>query len=556
MRSVRLSESPPGLYNDEAANIWASWCLLKTGRDDNGTLWPIFSTRGFGENRSTLYDYWLIPFLAVGGLSVTTARIASATAGVLSVALAYLLGAALWDRRVGLVAAGLLAVCPWGVFASRWAHESSLVPLGMMLPLAAMLWAGLPLTAVRDGTPPRPIRSFLAGLASGLACYGYPPIRIVLPLVLAGVVLVSAPAWMRAVRTWARARAVGAFALGLMLTFGPLAYQHLAHGEKLSKRAIGGMVFNADDAPMTKVDKVLARYPGHFNPSFLFVQGDPYEICFVPERGLFGWYMAPLMLVGLLVSVWQMRRSYAARALLVWLALYPAGDLLITHFAEGQHTHALRSLPGLGALILLAAVGGVAAWDWLRRRRRWVAVAALACMVPTAFWLDLAFYIDYFGAYSRSPVIRGFFNADHVKALRFIRPRLRPDTHFFITIKTSSGFPHPYVLAMVELNYDPRRWLADEHDIITDDPGAWEGLPGAKTLQWTQNYDLHVRVGSFHFLYFDPDLEIYQPLLSNGRPDHVILILRPDEPHPELPLVHQILEADGTPVMDIYEGQI
>lgn len=554
LRLAKPGASPPGLYTDESANIWASWCLLKTGRDDNGVRWPIFFTRGLGENRSTLYVYWLMPFLASGGLEVTAARAASAAAGVLSVALAYVVGAGLWNRGVGLLAAALMAIAPWSVYVSRWAHESSLVPLAMLLPLAAMLWAGLPIAGATDARPPRPLRAVLAGLATGIACYGYPPVRIVLPLVIAGLVLVSWRTWRRFIQSREGARAAAGFVLAFAATFGPLAYQHLVHGEQLNRRGAGSLIYEAGDPLTTRIGKILASYAGHFAPRFLFERGDADAICFVPGRGLFGWYMAPMMAAGLWAALRNARRSHSARILLLLLALYPAGDL-VRGRVEGTQTHALRSLPGLPAMILLAAVGGMAAWDWLGKRNRRAAIAVAAGMAVASTGMSFAFYAHYFGAYNRSEVIEGLFSDYLVKALRFARPRIRPETQVFVTI-WNVAYPHPHSQAMVELQYDPHAWLTTTHEIYTSDPDAWRALPGADVHPWKQENDLHTSVGNLNFLFFDRAKTIYRPLLYNDVLDHVILILRPDEPHPDVPLVFQVRRDDGTIVMNVYEGEI
>ena len=78
LRVANLGQSPPGLNQDEAINAWNAHCLLKTGKDQVGVAWPIFYSRAIGENRTTLYYYFSIPFQAMGGLNVVTTRLPSA----------------------------------------------------------------------------------------------------------------------------------------------------------------------------------------------------------------------------------------------------------------------------------------------------------------------------------------------------------------------------------------------------------------------------------------------------------------------------------------------
>ena len=51
LRLARLGHSPPGLHVDAAANAWNAACLLEAGTDWHGKAWPIFYSRGFGENQ-------------------------------------------------------------------------------------------------------------------------------------------------------------------------------------------------------------------------------------------------------------------------------------------------------------------------------------------------------------------------------------------------------------------------------------------------------------------------------------------------------------------------
>ena len=67
LRLIALRQSPPGLNQDEAANAWNAYCLLKTGMDQHGVKWPIFYGRFFGGYSSMLYVYWMMPFEALGG---------------------------------------------------------------------------------------------------------------------------------------------------------------------------------------------------------------------------------------------------------------------------------------------------------------------------------------------------------------------------------------------------------------------------------------------------------------------------------------------------------
>lgn len=81
-----------------------------------------------GEN-GPLYNILLALWIRVAGISEIAVRFPSAVAGVLAIPLIYLLGRRLAGARVGLVAAGLLAISPYHVWYSQEAKMYAMVVL-------------------------------------------------------------------------------------------------------------------------------------------------------------------------------------------------------------------------------------------------------------------------------------------------------------------------------------------------------------------------------------------------------------------------------------------
>jgi 4-amino-4-deoxy-L-arabinose transferase-like glycosyltransferase len=527
LRLAGLANAPPGLNQDEAVNAWNAWCLLKTGHDQTGAPWPIFYMHALGENRSTLFVYTLLPFEALGGLNVWTNRLPAAVGGVLTVLLMYWIGAKLFNRPTGLVAAALLALSPWHIQLSRLGHEAALGPLLVTLSLAALLWAGFPL---HDGQPrPSWWKALLAGLVAGSACYGYPAVRLFLPAFLLGCVLVNGHACWNLLRGRAGLLAGIALLVGVGVTFGPLAYHHLAQPEVLAKRAANIWLWEDSDPLAVRATKILARYAAHFGPDFLFVSGDQYEVQGCRGFGELQWYTLPLLVGGVVAILRTVRTSRAARVALVWLILYPLGDCVARH----ESLHALRSAPGLGGLVLLAAVGAVTIGAWLWRHRRRAALPALAVLALLAIVLDGRFLLYFFGEHTRRPLVYRNFHVELVEACDWLRPRLAQADAVFIT---TAGMTEPYVVTLVALGYDARQWFRDQREILKI--GEWEH---------------YARVGKLHFLY-DPDAsqKALAELRKNGRADRVIFIVRPGELKLRDP-VRAILAPNGQPLLLIYE---
>jgi 4-amino-4-deoxy-L-arabinose transferase-like glycosyltransferase len=507
--------APPGLNQDEAANAWNAYCLLKTGQDQAGVRWPVFYSRCLGANRSTLYLYVLMPFQAIGGLNVLTTRLPSALGGVLTVLLTYYVGSRLFGRWVGLVAAALLAVNPWHLQQSRWGHEAALCTLLVMGPVAAMLWAGIPFSDATNSQRRHQIGlAVLAGALTGACCYGYPAVRLFLPLFLMAADLVTWRGWWERLRTRIGGLTICALIIGLAATFGPLLWAHLtdAEGTGISRRSRTTWAWKPNSTFGDKVAAVLGRYPGHFGLDFLFINGDGYEIQSVPGYGQFHWYMLPLMGCGVLVLIRRAWSSRATRVLLVWVLIYPLSDCLSAHGLGGLH--ALRSSPGMCSLILLGALGAVSAVEWLWPRERRVTIALGGLFAVAAVGLNVRFLHTFFGAYNdRQRVYHIGYHVDLLQACDWLRPRL---DHVDAVYCTTIGMNTPYIVTLVGLGYDPQQWFKDHRDPI------WLG-------PWL-NYR---RYGKMNFVYPHRGRSPWRPILEglskNGRSDRVILIFRPGE---------------------------
>jgi 4-amino-4-deoxy-L-arabinose transferase-like glycosyltransferase len=542
LRLVNLGQSPPGLNVDEAANAWNAYCISKTGTDQHAVAWPIFHARMFGDadNRSTLFLYFLQPFVFLGGLKIETIRVAGAISGLITILLIYAVGSRLFGRVTGILAAGLLCLNPWHLQQSRWAHEATLTPLLILSSLAALLWTNLPF----DGKDRRPrlVMSVVAGVVVGVSCYGYQSVRIFLPVFLTGAVLLSRRNWWDILRTRRGSLAAVLLLLTVTAFFLPLAWKHLTD-PSLSGRARITWVWDESDSALEKAGKVMGRYPGHFSPDFLFLTGDSYPALSPPAGyGLFHWYALPLMLLGL-AEVWKTRKTSAAgRLLFLWILLYPIGDLLSRH----PGPHALRSLPGLCGLILLAAWGAAGSGSWLWQRRRSIAFVTMIAFGIAVAGINASFLQKFFGAFNRDMKNYYFYHPDMIAAFDWLRPRLDSVDAVFCTV---SNVPHPYIYALVGLGYAPDQWFRDVRHVVK----------GPLQNGMHPYEDVCLRFGRLYFLYPEVARSALKDLRENGRPDRAFFIVRPGQleaGNQGLRLLHEILSPQGKPSLQVYEASI
>jgi hypothetical protein len=389
-----------------------------------------------------------------------------------------------------------------------------------------MLWAKLPIKN-ENPHPPSPLLAALAGLLAAIACYGYPAMRIFIPLFLLSLILVTLPAWRRTLKTPKGTLAVAAFIITFAAAFGPLAFKHLTDPENISKRAQNIWIWNQSDTPTEKVKAVLTRYIKHFGPDFLFIEGDHYQIQSPPNAGQYHWYMLPLMLLGLIPLFKNLKSSYPARILLIFILVYPVGDCLNKHLPYHQPSlHAFRSAPGLTSLILLAALGTVTTTKWLWKKNPSLTWAAIAALTIAVIGFNLRYFYHFYGEYNRRPNIYQSFHVDLVEACNWLRPRLDQYDAVFCT---SNGMNMPYIITLVVLGYDPNRWLHEGCDVITR----------------PEFDDIYTRYGKMHFMYGGSAI----PAITKLRPeDRAIFIVRPNELGFKNP-IHQICHPDGTPTL-------
>lgn len=542
LRLLPPGSAPPGIHQDEAANAWNAWCILNTGMDQAGAHTPIFYTRALGENRSTLFVYWMMPFQLIGGLNVFTMRAPAAAAGVLSVLLTFLILRRAVSPTAGLIGALLMAIAPWHVQHTRWGHEASLCPLAVCTAIWVCGWAGMPIlrgTTMTVGAPPL-WRSVIAGLMVGLVCYGYPAIRLFVPVLLLAIACVSLPEWWRLMRTSAGLRRLAGLALGLAVTFGPLVWTHVTDGQAINKRGNTTWVWGTRESVAQCVGLVAVRYFEHFDPAFLLTRGDNFATIAPAIGGQIPWYFALLLIVGAGTAVAGWRSSSTARALLVGLVLYPISDILNAN--DGPS--ALRSFPGIVPLVLLAAFGAArwAAW-WWSRRRIYVELLAAWVLLEAGIW-GWWFY----GDFDRRDKIQRTYHVALVEACRVLGDELNTADAVFVTADEKL-VNMPYVVMLVAMNYDPHRWQA-------------ERIAGRVDVQEIGVWDYCFRFGNVYFLYppapHDPRLggtHYLSAMREDAQSQRAIFIVPPTEFRSMKPSA-EIRDAAGDVALVIIRGEI
>ena len=367
LRLWALDRVPPALWQDEVAHGYNAYSLLHTGRDEYNMAWPLFF-RSYGTYKWPIYIYATAPSVAIFGLTPLGVRLPSALAGTISVALMYAVTAQLLRNwRLGLSAAAFLAVSPWHLQFSRGAWEASLFLLAVLVMGAALL------TAFHKPPGQGGYLYCVASLAFLAGIYTYAAGVVFLPLFL--IVLLRAY-WGRI----ARASRRWLIAAGIILTVGliPFALQFAEGSARVRYGQVS--IFNSpqmhaltewrtqrEGPGLLHHPRILAlrqaadAYLSHFNPTFLFTRGDANGRHHGGAHGQLYLWDLPLLLVGLVLVGRRWRRP-AMQAIGGWLLI---GPLPATFAIDAPH--ALRTLVMLPAWYLVAVVGLLPLWRWLRR---------------------------------------------------------------------------------------------------------------------------------------------------------------------------------------------
>ncbi|RME39509.1 MAG: hypothetical protein D6793_01020, partial [Thermoflexia bacterium] len=248
------------------------------------------------NGREPLFIYLAAGTIGLLGRSPFALRLASAFVGMLTVAATAAAGRALFSRRVGLLAAAVLAVTLWHVHLSRVGFRAVTLPLMVAL----VFWQGA--RAVRTGR----VHLWLwTGALYGLLFYTYTAARFT-PLALAAFVLylltVRGP---RALRP--HLRGLGLAALVALVVLLPLVLHTLRHPQVVLGRPDQVSIWNpaiSGGDPWGTLGRHLLRTLGMF-----FVRGDRIWRHNVPWRPVFAPLLGAAFLLGVARALAPARRS-------------------------------------------------------------------------------------------------------------------------------------------------------------------------------------------------------------------------------------------------------
>lgn len=376
LRLIDLGALPPGLYRDEA------WYGLDALGVLNGHPALYFAAN---NGREGAFIYLLAASIGLAGRSVWALRIVSALVGILTLFAAYAAGRAWATHRVGVLAAGVMAVTFWHVALSRVAFRAITLPLIACLALAAcgLAWRARGVVRVRWAA--------VTGALFGAALYTYTS----WPFLIGLGALLGLAAVLR-MRGEVRAPLLAA-CIAALLVATPMLLWATRHPDLFLSRAGQVSILSPEISHGDPLGALLGNTLKALG-MFTFV-GDRIWRHNLPLRPVFDPVMGLAFGLGVVLAVFRaLRGDRFGGLLLAWLAVF----LIPTILAEDT-PHALRAIGALPPACLLAALGLDAVAGFLAARP---AARRIALFVPA---LVLAFggwstWTDYFDRYVRNPM--------------------------------------------------------------------------------------------------------------------------------------------------------
>ena len=444
LRFPDLSTTPPGVHYDEAANG-----VLSIDIGLRGNL-PIFIESYTGKE--VLFFYLAGGLMRLIGGSVFALRLTAVYLSLLTIAATYWLGREMiLDRRIALVAAGLLAVSFWHLLFSRLGFRAITQPLLQALTVAALLrgirreqWRWL----------------IVAGIFLGLAAYTYLAVRL-FPILL---FLAFLPMLFNRKTAAMRWQQLGATAVTALAIITPLVVYFLANPDRFWVR-ITQVAPGQEGLSLT--DSLLKSL------GMFFFIGDPYWRFNLPQRPLFNWFWGGLLVVGWVVCLWRIRKVPFdwQKSVLVLFVLTPFIMILPTALATNEIVPSnLRAIGLIPFIFYLPAIGLVTILQDLqdRYKRPPLTPTVFVILILLLFGGGYLTYRDYVQTWAQRTDVFYETDGDLTAVADFLRPLDITDQRLFVS---ALHYQHP-TLAFLSDKYEQIDWLPNSAAFVFPNRGT------------------------------------------------------------------------------------
>ena len=399
LRLYNLEDLPAGLWFDEADNLLQAREIV---RDPGNLKVYVPST-----NLPSMFLMPIAVLIKLGGLAITTGRLASVAFGLLGIVTAFLFVRFILGTWPGLIAAFLVAVMRWDINWSRIGMH------GITAPLFAALTAYLTLRALRSER----ISDYgFAGVSLGLSMWFYTSLRM-FPLVV-GFLLLHHLIFQRPVIRDFIGR-VAVMTLVALVVAAPVVQFAIDESEQFFARADTTSVFTLvpRDQVADRLQDSLVQHALMFH-----AKGDPNPRHNIPGEPMLDFLSGILMLLGLGIALWRWR-DVALISLPFWVFFMILPGVLTVPWEAPQSLRAISVIPAVAAMCALVitviwSAGRSAPWVSVRR----AATPFVLALLGTIAYLNVD---TYFGEQADNPEVFASFSTNETLMSRHMTEQQR-----------------------------------------------------------------------------------------------------------------------------------
>lgn len=391
LRVAFIDARPSGFTPDEASFGYDAYSLIKTGQDQWGNSWPLV-LKSFGDYKMPLYTYLSIPTVYLFGLNEAAVRLPNVLLGTLAILATYLLAKELFDKKVALFAALLLALSPWHIPMSRGAFEANLT--AFFMPLGVYLF----IKGVK-----KPSFMLFSALIFGFNLFTYHSARLVTPFVVLALVYSYKDVLVNNYKKHLQAAIVfSIFAVtGLYSLLQGSAVraststifstaENVFH-ERVNSIAAGEPLLLAklfNNKATYLIDKFVGNYTSYFSPEFLFINGareGTYGM--VSGMGLLFPYEAIALVVVIVLLVGK--KLKLPLWMWAWLLIAPIPAAI----SVGPGLAANRAAIMMPVIQIISAVGVAQIYFYMNKKLKKFAPASAAILIGLFFIFFMENYL-------------------------------------------------------------------------------------------------------------------------------------------------------------------
>lgn len=459
------------LNEDEAAQGYNTYSVLKTGKDEYGKL-PI-RFLSFGENKLPLTGFLSAPFIAIFGLNTQTVRIPTYTVGVLFPLLFYFATFSLTKNKgVALFAAFFSSTNIWLQTTSRHQHETVILSAIVLIYITVLFW--------KRPLPKKHI--IILSILSFLGLYTYHSAKIVIPALTVATVcyVYFASIGSRAKKLRSAAITLLMLSVGILLflstelivpnnRIGTLSYltNPVLTYEIEEGRRMGGnkLFFNK---PVYIAYKVVTRSAGYLLPNYLLFKSDPnprYGASYVP---LLSYFEYGFFICGALVSIYFLRKKQLSIYIL-FLYFFTFISVLPASLALPEYS-STRSYLLLIPVIIFMSLGTHFAFSLTKNCNKYLVAIPIIILMFHIFTLQ-SNWSKYFNGYLSDYVTKGAWQCGMDKVAKYAWQNYRK----YKSINISSPFGQAYIYMLFYGGpFSPNNYQKIAKTMPYNEYGFWE----------------------------------------------------------------------------------